>query len=194
MTDCSQRPPAVASRPWRRAHLRRVLGLGLLLALGACESMTEDQCRSANWLERGRSDGRRGEADSYIDAHRQACAKAHIVPDARLWHQGWAEGVRSYCTPTVAWQRGLENRSYYGACRDLDEAGFLRWHRAGKDAYDTRQERDKRRRDIDEAEAALKKADTDEQRQALRRRIRQLDVEEGRLRRLLEAQMNGAPR
>jgi hypothetical protein len=172
--------------------LALVLAVGSLLA--GCESMSEDQCRRADWTERGRDDGRSGEPEGYIENHRKACAKAGVVPDDRRWRQGWGEGVRSFCIPRVAWQRGLDNGSYEGACRDLDESSWLAWFRAGQDARKTRNEREHRQREIEKLEEQLKKADKDEERKSLREKIRQLDVEQTRLRRLLEAQMSGAPK
>lgn len=174
--------------------LSAALLLTLGLALAGCETMSEDQCRKADWAERGRSDGRNGEPESHIDAHRKACAKANVLPDDRRWRQGWAEGVRSYCTPQVAWQRGIDNRSYHGACRDFDESLFLRWHRAGQDVYKTRSEREAKQREINKLEEQLKKAQKEDERKALRDQIRQLDSDQARLRRLFDAQMSGAPR
>ena len=171
-----------------------LLLLALAATLSGCETMTEDQCRKADWAERGRADGRNGEPESQLDAHRKACAKAGVTPDERRWRQGWADGVKAYCVPAVAWRWGLDNRSYRGACRDFDEALFLRWHRAGHDAYKTKSEREARQREIDKLEEQLKKAEKDDERKALREKIRQLDVEQARLRRLLDAQLSGAPR
>jgi flagellar motility protein MotE (MotC chaperone) len=170
-----------------------LLTVAACLAAG-CETMTEDQCRKADWFERGRGDAGRGEGESHLDAHRRACAKAGITPDERRWRQGWVEGARAFCVPASAWRYGLANSSYHGSCRDFDEAVWLRWYRAGKDAYATRSERDAKKREIDKAEEQLKKAEKDDERKALREKIRQLDSEHARLRRLLDAQMSGAPR
>jgi major membrane immunogen (membrane-anchored lipoprotein) len=176
----------------------RIHALAFMLTLGSllagCESMSEDQCRRADWHQRGRDDGRTGEPDGYIDSHHKACAKAGVVPDARLWRQGWAEGIRSYCVPHVAWQRGLDNGNYQGACRDFDEASWLAWYRAGKDAHKTRSERDSRQREIGKLEEQLKKSEKEDERKTLREKIRQLDIEQARLRRLLDAQISGAPK
>lgn len=168
---------------------------GLLLAalLAGCASMSPEQCLQADWYERGRLDGTFGEPETRLDAHRKACAEVGVVPDAALWRQGWLETVRRYCTPGHAWTIGTEGRSYQGACRDFDEPEFLRWYRAGKDVYKTRSERDARQREIEQAEKDLQKAKSPEERKQLRERIRRLDEEQARLRRLLEAQMSGAP-
>ena len=176
-----------------RAPHSAAAALAVLLALAGCESMSEGQCQRADWYERGRFDGNMGEPEGRLQAHRQACAKAGITPDEMRWRQGWVEAVRGYCTPRWAWQIGTENRSYKGACRDFDEAVFLRWYQAGKDVHKTRSEREATQREIERLEKELQKAQKDEERRALRERIRRLDAEQARLRRLLDALMTGAP-
>lgn len=178
------RPPSLALR------------VALLAAIGlaGCASMTEDQCRRADWFERGRRDGGQGEPSTYIDAHRQACAKAGVLPDGTRWLAGWQDGVRGYCTPRSAWDSGAANRSYQGACRDLDEAAWLRWYRSGQDLYRTRRERDTARSEIDKLERQLKKAEKDDERKQLREQIHKLDVEHARLRRLAQTLESAAPR
>jgi flagellar motility protein MotE (MotC chaperone) len=171
-----------------------VLAMAAAVLATGCETMSEDQCRKADWFERGRIDGRNGEGEGFIDKHRRACAKANIAPDDRRWRQGWAEGVRSYCVPRVAWQRGLDGSSYHGACRDFDEAVWLRWYRLGEDAYKTRSKRDAKNREIEQLEEQLKKAQKDDERKALREKIRQLDEEQAQLRRVLDQQLRQAPR
>lgn len=117
-----------------------------------------------------------------------------MVPDDRRWRRGWADGVRGCCVPAVAWRTGLDNRKYHGACRDFDEALFLRCHRLGLDAFKTRSERDAWRREIETLEEQLKQAENHDERKSLRERIHRLDSEMARLRRLLDLQMSGAPR
>jgi flagellar motility protein MotE (MotC chaperone) len=162
--------------------------------LAGCESMSEDQCRRADWMQQGERDGRQGEPLGRIDAHREACAKAGVTPNALRWEQGWRRGVVSYCTPRTAWSEGARNQSYRGACRDLDEPMFLRWHRLGTDIYKARGQRDAIQRDIDRAEAQLKKAEKEDERKQLRDRIRNLDQDKARVRRLIETLELGAPR
>lgn len=173
--------------------VRGCAAAALALLLAGCETMSEEQCRSADWLDRGRRDGAYGENEHHVEAHRKACAKAGVVPDVERWRAGWLEGVRVYCTPRSAWQRGLENRSYQGACRDLGEAEFLRWHHAGREVYRLRQQRDRNSTEIARLEEQLKKAQKDDERKALRDKIRDLDREQARLRRTAETLESVAP-
>jgi dephospho-CoA kinase len=59
--------------------------------------------------------------------------------------------------------------------------------------HKTRSEREATQREIERLEKDLQKAQKDEDRRALRERIRRLDAEQARLRRLLDALMTGAP-
>lgn len=174
----------------------RSLGIVVLAAtvLAGCATLTEDQCRQVDWKDLGRRDGTQGQSPDRVADHAKACAKAGIRPDEAMWRAGWREGVASYCTPKVAWSEGSRNQSYQGACRDLDEAGFLRWHRSGQDLYRTRTERERARSEIDRLEAQLKKAEKDDERKTLRERIRGLDVEHARLRRLQDTLEAAAPK
>lgn len=172
-----------------------LLPLALCAWLAACETMTEDQCRRADWTDRGRRDGAAGETESYIEAHRKACAKAGVTPDLARWRQGWFDGVRGYCTPRSAWSVGLRDGSYQGVCRPFgNEDEFLRWHQAGREVYKLRNDRDRNAREINRKEEALKKATKEEDRKALRDDIRQLDREQQRIRRTIDSLEALAPR
>lgn len=175
--------------------MKNTLILTLVLAgLAGCATLTPDQCKTADWLDLGRRDGQRGRSPDRIAEHSEACSKAGMSVNAGLWRQGWREGVRSYCVPRVAWNEGAANNSYNGACHDLDEPNFLRWYRLGQDVYKTRQQRDSTRSEMNRTENELKKAEKDEDRKRLREKLRQLESEQGRLRRLLETLESGEPR
>jgi len=162
--------------------------------LSGCATLSEDQCRQVDWKDLGRRDGAQGQSPERVQDHAKACSKVGIAPDVAMWRAGWREGVVGYCTPRSAWSEGSRNQSYRGACRDLDEEGFRRWHRAGLDVYRTRTERERSRSEIERLEAQLKKAEKEDERKTLRDRIRALDVEQARLRRLQETLEAAAPR
>lgn len=184
--------PAAPLPPLRLRGWFALLPVALLMA--GCASMSESECRRADWYEAGRRDGNAGQPESRLADHRKACEKAGIWPDGERWLTGWRETVRNYCRPTVAWQAGSTNQTYLGACRDINEGEFLRWYQAGQDVYRTRQQRATNQQRIEALEAQLKKADKEDERKLLRERIRDLDTEQARLRRLLDNLERGAPR
>lgn len=172
---------------WGRVAVR-VVAVGAIAWLGGCASMTEGQCRRADWYERGLEDGREGRRASWLDAHRQACAKAGVQPEASRWRAGWEEGNRAYCTLRNGWQAGALNRAYDGACRDRDEDAFMRAYAAGQAVWRTRQELQRNWDEIERLELELRRTIKDEDRQRIRQRLAWLDVERRRLRLLLETQ------
>jgi hypothetical protein len=161
--------------------------------LAGCASMSEGQCLRADWYERGLEDGRDGRPATWLDAHRQACAKAGVQPDGARWRAGWQEGNRAYCMPRSGWQAGAQNRGYAGACRDRDEDAFMRAYAAGQAVWRTRQELQRNWDEVERLELELRRAAKDEERQRIRQRLAWLDVERRRLRLLLETQELSRP-
>ena len=155
--------------------------LGTAAALAGCATMSEQDCRQANWRNVGLADGRAGTSPGYIQSHAESCAKAGVQPNAAEWRLGYADGVRSYCTPNSAWTNGTANRSYQGACAGLDEGTFLRYHRAGMLVYQARQDLTRNRSNINRLEDELKKASKDEDRRRLRDEIDRAERERNRL-------------
>lgn len=159
--------------------------MGCTVLLAGCASMSEGECRRADWFERGLGDGRSGTLPSRVQSHREACAKAGVEPDEARWQAGWSEGVKSYCTPNSAWNQGLRNLPYQGACARLDEPTFLRYHRAGQMVHRARQELTQNGVAMARLEEELKKATKDEDRRRLREELQRAERERTRLTALL---------
>ena len=86
--------------------MRALMPLGLLAFLGACASLTPEQCQTGDWRGIGYNDGVNGRLESYISRHFDACEKVGIVPDAAAWLAGRAQGLPLYCTPQNAYSVG----------------------------------------------------------------------------------------
>jgi len=156
--------------------LVRLFGLGLIaLALGACASMSEKDCLSADWGEQGYRDGRDGHPPSRIADHGEACAKVGVTPDVLRYRAGRDEGVREYCTPANAVSEGRRGRNYRNACPARLESMFLHYRAQGYRAYQAQQRVDSLGRDLQRAQRALDKEKDEERRRRLRTELRQLD-------------------
>lgn len=176
---------------------RSVLVVAALLAggLAGCDSMSKRECEQANWQGRGLEDGRAGRPASYISSHREACGKAGIEPDAALWRAGWSKGIVSYCTPNSAWMAGVNNQLYAGVCADLDEATFLRYHRAGQLVYKARQDLTQNQSRLNQLGNDLRKASREDDRKRLRDEMARMERERNRLTALLVTlELAGPPR
>jgi hypothetical protein len=171
---------------------RSALLLGLL-AIGGCASLSENECRTADWEQIGYGDGARGAARSRRGAHAEACAGYGIALDVQAWEAGYERGLDNYCTPLNALQVGLAGGDYNGVCPPESDFAFSSHWRAARGVHDQRQrvsELDGRRRSF---EYALDEARTDEERRSIRVELSRLDDELRRERdRLLyeEARLN----
>lgn len=95
---------------------RALAALVLLLFLTACASLTEEECRAADWSRIGLRDGAEGRGTDHIEAHRRACAGIGVSPDAEAWLRGRERGLRFYCTPTKAYEVARDGRTLRPGC------------------------------------------------------------------------------
>ena len=79
-------PHSVNGAPAARAGL--VAALLAALAAGGRATLSEDECRSADWNQIGRRDGLRGSPAARLEEHIGACSKLGIRPDAAQYTAG----------------------------------------------------------------------------------------------------------
>ena len=96
--------------------MKRLFVLAAALGLGACASLTEEQCLNGDWSGIGYQDGLRGYPQSRIGDHREACAKVGVSPDIQAWLAGRAEGLKRYCTPENAYVVGRNGNELNPVC------------------------------------------------------------------------------
>lgn len=146
-----------------------------LLTLGGCASLSEKECRTADWEHVGYRDGVSGAARTRVADHGEACGEIGIKVDQKRYFQGYEAGLLRYCTPENAIEVGLSGSAYEGVCPpDLDPQ-FSDYYRAARDVHDQRQRvssLDSQRRSL---EHKLEKADSDDERRKVRRELSQLD-------------------
>jgi Protein of unknown function (DUF2799) len=149
----------------------------LTLLLAACSSMSEKQCRSVDWSERGERDAYDGQVRERIASYQDACSEFGIQADAAAYNAGYAKGLRLYCTPQRGYAMGKAGSGYRRICPPESEPAFLTGYDTGKNLNAETQHVSDLERQIRDAERRLKDADSAEDRDSLRRRIRDLDDE-----------------
>ena len=119
----------------------------LFLALAACATLSEDQCRNADWQEIGRQDGTNGRTPDFIEQHAKACNHYGIAPVRAEWEKGRQQGLPLYCRPARAWEDGADGRRLSPVCpkdqlAELERANFrgLSYHRIGQDIAEAERE------------------------------------------------------
>lgn len=153
------------------------------LALGACATLTPEECRVVDWTEQGFRDGRSGASEGRLNAHGEACAKAGISPNSIAWRAGREEGLRLYCVAEVGYREGLAERPYANVCSGPAAAEFLAGYQAGEAEAYARRRYEEARGDLRRAESFHAAARTDEERARWGREIRRLQLRLMRLER-----------
>ena len=170
-----------------RAPHVRALALLAAAALAGCNTLSEKECRHADWVRIGQQDGANGYTAARLDEHAKACGEIGIVPDGRAYARGREQGLLSYCQPTVGRSKGADGASYYGVCTGAAETAFLRGYTVGKQIHDLKRLQDSNRRQRKELTDQLAKKDVKEdETKRIRRELERLDQDDRRLQRLVE--------
>jgi hypothetical protein len=72
-------------------YLQRAVAITLCALAGACASMSENQCRTANWHQQGEADGLIGQ-QARIDQYAHQCRQYGIQPAEAEYLAGWSDG------------------------------------------------------------------------------------------------------
>lgn len=104
--------------------------------LSGCATMSEDECRTADWRMIGYEDGVAGLSAVRIGEHRKACAKHNLTPSMRAYREGREEGLYEYCKPQNAFRLGQQGSAYTGVCPLDAQEDFIAAYSVGKEIYD----------------------------------------------------------
>ncbi len=154
----------------------------LALLMSACATLSEDECRYADWQTIGFQDGSRGYAVDRIGSHRKACAEHGVMPDMAAYQHGRDQGLVSYCTAANGVKAGRGGRGYQGVCPAELEGDFRIGYALGRQIKAMRVDMGKHQVRVHNLEELLDSDELDdEERERLRYEIRQLEREYGRM-------------
>lgn len=129
----------------------------VLIGLGGCASMSEEECLTGDWRAIGYEDGLRGYTADRFGEHRKACAKHSIAPDFQAYRDGHREGLREYCQPSRGFNLGARGGQYHGACAADLEPAFLDAYRHGQHLHTLRSNVDSATYGINSRKAELER-------------------------------------
>lgn len=127
--------------------MRIFFSIALLGVLGACASLTEEQCQAGNWHSIGYTDGANGRLPGYISRHVDACGKIGIAPDFEAWQAGRTQGLPLYCTAENAYNVGRNGRDLSPVCPAAQMNTLNRFWDWGLAYHQTTEEIDELERD-----------------------------------------------
>ena len=146
-------------KAWKTPMTRALI---LCLALGllaGCSTLSEGECKVADWQAIGEEDGTMGQNPDYIASHRKACAKFGIAPDNAKYKKGYEEGLLRYCNEHNGFARGEQGKPYPGMCPAHLEAGFLFGYERGLILYGLTSEISAAKSSISEKQNSIKSLD-----------------------------------
>lgn len=109
-----------------------------LAALAGCETMSAEECATADWRQLGYSDADRNGADNLAN-RADSCAEKGISADADAYHRGFSDGMRAFCQPPRGFDFARRGGTFNGSCPgDLDE-DFRYAYGDGRRVYDLQQ-------------------------------------------------------
>ena len=152
------------------------------LQLGGCATLSENECRSADWNAIGYRDGANGYDAGRLADHAEACAEYSISPDQKEYESGRFRGLELFCTEQKGVQVGRQGSSYSGVCPADIEPDFLHGYDLGRRMYDIDQYLSRLRQEIDQTQHALDQKDPplkDSERDRLIYRLRDLERDYG---------------
>lgn len=165
--------------------------------LSGCETMSRDECATADWYRTGYKDGGEGRQRARIEEHARACAQAGIGVDRARYFAGHDQGVLYYCTPANGLRVGRDGGSYSDVCPPHLAPGFLEPYRYGREIYLTRGRIDSLESNRRTREQRLQKmqglqgAQADDERRKLRNELADIDQNLRRERDRLQYQERG---
>lgn len=165
------------------------------VALMGCASMSESECRVADWGRVGLADGSRGESESRLAAYSDDCGKIGITPDATAYRKGWDVGIVRFCTPANGWNEGRQGHtSKVAACQgQTGFEAFSRYFDAGMQVYRTNEEMERNAQESNRLQKRLDTATSDDDKRRARQELRDLDRQQLYLRSRLGQQQMLAP-
>ena len=168
--------------------------VGATLLVG-CASMSESECRVADWGRVGFTDGARGDSDSRLAAYTEDCGKIGITPDATAYRRGWDAGIVQFCVPANGWQEGQQGHTgKVAACQGQPGyALFARYFDAGLQVHHTREQMERNERESGRLQKRLEESTKDDEKRRLREELRELDHQQFHLRNRLAQQQMLAP-
>ncbi len=150
-----------------------VLVAGLMLT--ACASMSEQECLVVDWNDKGMRDGRDGQPISYVEEHREACAKVGVQPDLAQYKAGHAIGIKEYCTPENGLREGRLGHWYKRSCPAALEGRFMDAYQNGQRVYSAQQRVNQLDMELSNLQRKLDQARDDDARKRARDDLSEMD-------------------
>ncbi len=94
--------------------------LALLLLLG-CSQLTEEQCDSMDWYQKGIEDAVTRDYDQKHLEYKETCAAHGIEVNSKHYKDGYNKGLEKYCTDKTAFDLGMRGEEIHQGCLEVNK-------------------------------------------------------------------------
>lgn len=157
------------------SNLYLILLIMISSLLSGCETMSREECLSADWYQIGYQAGREGKERSHIEDIAASCARIHISPDRGSYFSGRERGLREYCSPSHGFNLGTNGNTIRQVCPPESANRFEAAYSQGRKVYDARQQVKRLNEKRHKLEKQLEKAESDENKKTIRNELEELD-------------------
>ncbi|MDA8791756.1 DUF2799 domain-containing protein [Bacteriovoracaceae bacterium] len=114
-----------------------------LFLLNSCASIDKSDCTQVNWENMGEEDGRMGATTKakFLE-YQKKCNEFGISADNKGYKNGYARGIKKYCTYENGYDVGSKGKDLPVVCSQLPSREFARGHKAGKLSYQEKKQND----------------------------------------------------
>ena len=114
--------------------------VGAVSVLSGCATLSEEECRAADWRTIGFEDGTMGKPIGQIGKHREACADHGVPVDLTAYKEGHEEGMVIFCQPASGFELGNRGGRFNDDCPVDLRADFYAAYEDGYRAFKLRRE------------------------------------------------------
>ena len=132
------------------------------LFISGCETMSADECKTANWNDVGMRDGLNGKPLTMLDDRARDCAKAGARVDSAAYSAGRERGLQRFCRLENAVPLGLNGTAYAGVCPGALDHEFRRRHQVAYAVHQLRYKLNDIEGNSNRVERTLRDTDKDE--------------------------------
>ncbi|OQW75248.1 MAG: hypothetical protein BVN35_09105 [Proteobacteria bacterium ST_bin11] len=162
---------------------KRLIGCVLALFLTGCATLSQQDCKRADWFGLGVQDGRAGATTDRLNDHHKACSEYGVAVNDSQYFAGRDQGLKDYCRLENAFKEGLDGHDYRHVCPPEIDVVFSRYHSAAHSVHKERAEIQRIDNELSRKESSLGDSKlTDKERARVRDDIRQLGHDRDRAR------------
>lgn len=128
------------SNPCSLSYLLHITLVMVIVILSGCNTLSKNECLSADWNLIGYQDGYNGFEKSRLKRHQQSCAQYRVTPNLEQYLDGYTRGNQEFCQPENGFHQGVKGYTFVNTCAGEFSQQFRDAYLQGRAIYDLKKE------------------------------------------------------